>query len=93
MNISDFNYIESILWFSIALVILFHAIKWGRLNSYFSIQIISVIGFFCFGVSDIIEASTGAWWRPLWLLALKALCVLVLLYSFIQYLKIKRRNT
>jgi len=76
MNISNFNYIESILWFSIALAILFHLVKWGKSNCYFTVQVVSIIGFFCFGVSDIIEASTGAWWRPLWLLGLKCSCVL-----------------
>lgn len=29
-----------------------------------------------FGVSDIIELQTGAWWRPWWLLLLKAACLL-----------------
>jgi hypothetical protein len=28
-----------------------------------------------FGLSDIIEISTGAWWRPWWLLAWKVACV------------------
>lgn len=30
-----------------------------------------------FGVSDFIEMFTGAWWRPTWLLAIKAVCVTV----------------
>lgn len=30
-----------------------------------------------FGISDFIEIFTGAWWRPLWLLAIKAVCVAV----------------
>jgi len=29
-----------------------------------------------FGVSDIIEVSTGAFWRPWWLLALKGTCLI-----------------
>ncbi|HMQ17078.1 MAG TPA: hypothetical protein PKC49_13995 [Phycisphaerae bacterium] len=28
-----------------------------------------------FGLSDVVEARTGAWWRPWWLLAWKAACV------------------
>ena len=28
-----------------------------------------------FGVTDFVEVFTGAWWRPLWLLMLKAGCI------------------
>jgi hypothetical protein len=31
-----------------------------------------------FGCSDLVEAQTGAWWRPWWLLAWKGACVLAL---------------
>lgn len=27
-----------------------------------------------FGLSDVVEAGTGAWWRPWWLLAWKLTC-------------------
>jgi hypothetical protein len=33
------------------------------------------VGFLAFGVSDLIEVSTGAWWRPPDLLAYKAVCL------------------
>jgi hypothetical protein len=32
-----------------------------------------------FGLSDLVESQTGAWWTPWWLFAWKALCVLGLL--------------
>ncbi len=35
--------------------------------------------FAAFGGSDLVEARTGAWWRPWWLLAWKAACVAGLL--------------
>jgi hypothetical protein len=38
-----------------------------------------------FGGSDLVEARTGAWWRPWWLFVWKAACVLVLLLGFIRY--------
>ena len=31
-----------------------------------------------FGLSDLVEMSTGAWYRPWWLLVWKALCLLML---------------
>jgi hypothetical protein len=38
-------------------------------------QFALVVFLFGFGISDIIEVFTGAWWRPLSLLALKAVCL------------------
>ena len=49
--------------------------------------------FLLFGVSDIIEAETGAWWRPLWLLALKGGCLLVIVPGFWQYFRVARRGS
>jgi hypothetical protein len=40
--------------------------------------------FVVFGVSDVIEAQTGAWWHPWWLFAMKALCVLGFLGAILQ---------
>ena len=36
-----------------------------------------------FGISDVVETQTGAWWRPPWLLAWKAACLVgfVVLYA------------
>ncbi len=31
-----------------------------------------------FGLSDVVEVRTGAWWRPWWLLAWKVACIVVL---------------
>jgi hypothetical protein len=33
---------------------------------------------FAFGASDVVEAGTGAWWHPWWLLVWKGACVVVL---------------
>jgi hypothetical protein len=38
-----------------------------------------------FGVSDVIEIQTGAWWRPWWLLVWKGLCIAVLVSLFWQW--------
>lgn len=49
-----------------------------------------VPAFFAFGLSDIIEAQTGAWWRPWWLLVLKGGCICAFLYGARTYRRIKR---
>jgi hypothetical protein len=43
-----------------------------------------------FGISDIVETRTGAWYRPWWLLAWKSACVLSLLMLLIRYVRRRR---
>jgi hypothetical protein len=89
MNIAEtFNYFEAGLWFTFALVIFLR-----RNNPNVELKKLAVIlsiSFAVFSISDIIEASTGAWWRPLWLLALKASCIFSFIYCWIKYRKINR---
>jgi hypothetical protein len=44
-------------------------------------QLILAVSLLFFGVSDLIEVHTGAWWRPWWLFMLKALCLLGIIRS------------
>ena len=77
------NLLEAGLWASIALTLVVWAVReagrrrrlWGGLAS----------AFLVFAVSDIIESQTGAWWRPLWLLAIKAGCLAVFLSGAREY--------
>lgn len=90
MNIAAiFNYFESGLWFAIALIVFLR-----RNNSNVELKklaIILSISFAIFSISDLIEASTGAWWQPLWLLALKGLCIFFFIYCWIKYKRIKNQ--
>ena len=38
-----------------------------------------------FGVSDLVEARTGAWWRPWWLFFWKAVCLSGMAVCFLKY--------
>jgi hypothetical protein len=49
------------------------------------------IAFFFFGISDLIEAHTGAWWRPWWLLFLKAGCLIILFAGFRNYYRVRKK--
>ncbi len=73
---SSFNYAEALLWFSIALVLAV------RLRMRWPWRWLLPCAFALFGVSDLIEAQTGAWWEPWWLFVLKAACVLVFLLAW-----------
>ncbi len=68
-----FNFFEGILWFIIGFIIF----RKSRDKRYLPIQktlFVLSLFFYLFGVSDFIEMSTGAWWRPWWLLLMKVSC-------------------
>lgn len=91
MNISQFNYIESVLWFVISAILTTQTLRKSN-SRYFKLLVVSSLTFFLFGISDVIEANTGAWWRPWWLLLLKIICVISLLGCFIWYRRINAGN-
>lgn len=85
-----FNLFEAALWFAISAVFFFR----GRVRAGGSApesqtmrrELFQLaVAFAAFGLSDIIESRTGAWWAPWWLLALKTVCVLVFLRAFWRY--------
>ena len=71
-----FNVIEAAIWMAMATWLLYLAL---RTRSYLktTFLVFSVTLFF-FSISDMIETQTGAWYRPLGLFLLKAVCVLFL---------------
>ncbi len=82
----QFNQAEAVLWWGIALVM-----AW-RLRGQAGWQRWGVpLAFAAFGVSDWIEAQTGAWWRPWWLLLLKAVCVGTFIYALWQHWRQRRQ--
>ena len=89
MDVAGFNYIESILWFTISICLLVKSFQLGKLSVYFPICVIASLAFVAFGVSDIIEAQTGAWWKPFGLLVLKAGCVVTFVVCFIKCKKLQ----
>ena len=81
------NYVEAALWSIIGTCFLLHAIlKRGGATS-----IIASIAFLLFGISDVIETRTGAWWRPWWLLVMKGGCIAVFAVVLARYAVARRR--
>ena len=75
------NYIEAGLWAIIGTGFLLHALlKYRGVNSF-----TAAAAFLLFGISDVIETRTGAWWRPWWLLVMKGGCIAVFLVLFARY--------
>jgi hypothetical protein len=78
------NYIEACLWAAIGIIAMARRSRpWG----------IALAGaLVAFGISDIIETRTGAWYRPWWLLAWKAACIALILTFGIAALRAYRRG-
>jgi hypothetical protein len=88
MTARSFNLIEAGFWFAVAIFLVLQSLRRER-------RFRRVLGwlsasFFVFGVSDLIEAQTGAWWRPVWLLLIKGVCLAAFVLGFRAYYKIKR---
>ncbi len=71
-----FNCFEAGLWWVIAIGL----VVGGRVPQPWRWRL--PLAFAVFGVSDLIEVQTGAWWEPWWLLVMKAACVLVFLLAW-----------
>jgi hypothetical protein len=84
------NYIEAALWISIGIAFAIAALRHtgiARRHCW-----IAAVDFILFGISDLVESTTGAWYRPLWLLIWKGLCLLVFAWLLIAYIRQRRAN-
>lgn len=90
---SDFfrnsNYAEAALWCVLAVVIVAFG---GRRQIAVSGRVVMFVTLVAFGASDVVEARTGAWWDPWWLLAWKGVCVAVLVGAVITFVRARRKR-
>ena len=77
------NLIEAGLWFVLACICALQAYRKHR--PYSAILGVLTINFVLFGISDLIESRTGAWWRPTGLLVLKGICSVGFAACFAAY--------
>ena len=92
MSVTAFNYIEAILWFTIGCMLFINARFIERYLHYRKIMYMASIFFILFGISDIIEVQTGAWWKPTGLLVLNVVCIAGFVYCWFKYLQNKRKH-
>ena len=86
-----FNLVEAVWWGIVAVVI---AITGGRARDMTPrVRWGLAAAFLAFGVSDLIEIATGAWWRPLGLLLLKAACVCGIVAGLASWFAARRTRT
>ena len=84
------NHVEAGLWAAIGIVMLLMSAKHRGVVR--KDGLVAGITFLVFGGSDMVEATTGAWWRPWWLLMWKGVCLLVFLVLTIRYFKRRRQH-
>lgn len=85
------NYWEAGFWGAIALGFAVAAIR--RRGNLRRLLLIAALTLAAFGGSDLVEVRTGAWWRPWWLLAWKALCVAAMLWLYCAYQRTRVSRT
>jgi hypothetical protein len=83
------NYIEACLWIVVGLTFSVAAIGYsaGRPR-----RSVTAFIFILFGISDIVEAQTGAWYRPLGLLSWKGLCLAGIIWLVVLELRSRSRS-
>ena len=85
-----YNYVEVGLWGVYAMILAIAAVRAAGARR--RIALIASLGFAAFAVSDWIEAGTGAWWRPRWLLVLKGICIATFLACFIAWRRLSKKS-
>jgi len=76
-----FNGCEAALWMAFAVVVVLRF----RTAAPSARRVAGTMALFfvLFGISDLIEMQTGAWWRPLGLLIFKGACLTGLIWCFV----------
>ena len=91
-TITDFyrysNYAEAGLWLLVAGVSLKAAIDRGHHRAGWLLFVTLI----AFGLSDVVETTTGAWWRPWWLFVWKAACVAIIVVTVGRLWWVTRRR-
>ena len=97
---AQFSSMNLFVWANLA-----EALLWGGIGIAFAVRAVCLLDakrdgwrtatlaaltLIAFGVSDVVETITGAWWRPWWLLLWKALCVALLLTLIVKAIIARR---
>lgn len=79
------NYIEAGIWGVFAIG--FGMAASGERGKRRSHRSMAAVTFLLFGISDLVEVQTGAWWHPWWLFLWKSACVISMVVLLVIYLK------
>ncbi|MGB7440769.1 MAG: hypothetical protein WA919_06845 [Coleofasciculaceae cyanobacterium] len=68
------NYLEAVIW--IIFAVGFAVAGFSQPGLIRRQRVLAAVTFLLFGLSDIVEVQTGAWWHPWWLFLWKSSCVI-----------------
>lgn len=87
-----FNWFEAAFWLLLAIVVVVVGVRRARAGRSRHPRLHAVAGptLAIFGISDIVEVYTGAWWEPWWLLLMKGTCLAVLVGCGLVLLRDRR---
>lgn len=86
--IATFNAIEALWWIWLAVFVEVYWKLCAGLTP--TLRDVTAVLRFSFGISDLIEIRTGAWWRPAGMFVLKGICVVGLLSCGVMVLRNRR---
>ena len=85
---STANYVEAAFWGVVGAAFAVAAVrKRGAVRRECAI---AAVTFVAFGISDVVEVRTGAWYRPWWLLGWKGVCVISLARLLVNHVRARR---
>lgn len=92
MTLTDaFNAVEAAWWIVLGIGFLITAPQHREAQQHNSRRrVLTSAWLIAFGVSDAVEFHTGAWWRPWWLFAWKATCIVALITLGSSYYRERR---
>jgi hypothetical protein len=91
MDLFTWNLIEAGFWLSMAVLV--GGLAPRQATGQRTQAVRAAIWLAVFGLSDVAEAFTGAWWQPWWLMVIKMTCLGALFYSATAYLRRRRQIT
>lgn len=78
-----FNLLESAMWLVLGAMVAVRARS--AIPRLRRVGFVTAIALLAFAGTDIVEARTGAWFRPWWLLVYNGLCIAVLVGCYVAY--------
>ena len=88
-DVDAINVFELVWWPVLALVVAARSrqatLPWRRLG------FVTAFWLILFGLSDGVELTTKAWWKPWWLLVWKGACLTALVACAVARMRLKRR--
>ncbi len=81
------NRLEAGLWWVVAVALAIGACRVPRRERF--LWGLQAFVFAVYGLSDLIESYTGAWWQPWWLLVMKGACIVTFVLAMVGYWRLK----